>query len=187
MNDHDGDVLSIGGPGSRPVSSNGARVSGSERTLPDRDLHLLLDELRRHNADLERQNRELRRVQLELAASRDRYWDLWAHAPMGCLTLDGQGRMLDVNLAASVLLGAARPRLLGRALAEWLDDVDADALYEARRAAVLHAPSASCRVRLARPDGRAIPALLRSTAVRGEHGRTEWLTVIVDETAAAQR
>ena len=182
MKDHDGDVLSIGSR--RPPSpSDGPPASGLERASGDRDVPQLLEQLRRLNADLERQNRELRRDQLKLAASRDRWSVLWAHAPVGCVVLDADGRILDANLAATVMLGAARPRLLGRRLAEWLDERDADALYRLRRAAAMHLSAARCGVGLVYPDGSVVPTSLRLVAVRGEQGRTEWMTALVDETS----
>lgn len=183
MKDHDREVLSIGGSHPSKPQSITARTGGSERPCADRDLVATVEELRRLNADLERQNRELRREQLELASSRDRYWDMWAHAPVGCLTVDREGLVLDANLAASVMLGAARPRLLGRALAEWLLDEDADALFRARKAAVMHANTPPFRARLSRPDGESLPVIVRSVAIRGEQGRTEWLTVLIEERA----
>lgn len=181
MKEHDGDVLSIGAR-RPPSSADGPPTSGVERASGDRDAPQLLEQLRRLNADLERQNRELRRDQLRLAASRDRWSDLWAHAPVGCVVLDADGRVLDANLAATVMLGAARPRLLGRNLAEWLGERDADALYRHRRAAAMHLSTTRFRVRLVHPDGSVVPTSLRVVAVRGEQGRTEWLTVLVDET-----
>lgn len=178
MKDHDRDVLSIASERRQaPVDGPRAGVGGGAHT--DRDLAYLLEELRRLNAELERQNRELRRQHLELAASRDRWCDLWAHAPVGCVLLDRDGRILDANLAATMMLGAARPRLLGRPLTEWMTDQDADTVLRTRRAAATYAAPPPCRVHLKQPGGEVAAVDLRSVAVRGEHGRTEWLTLLV--------
>jgi PAS domain S-box-containing protein len=178
MKDHDRDVLSIAS-GRRHTPGDGPRASASEGAHTDRDLAYLLEELRRLNTELERQNRELRRQHLELAASRDRWCDLWAHAPVGCVLLDRDGRILDANLAATMMLGTARPRLLGRPLTEWMTDQGADALLRMRRAAAAYAAPTACRVHVKGPDGEHTAVDLRAVAVRGEHGRTEWLTLLV--------
>jgi PAS domain S-box-containing protein len=77
----------------------------------------LARELRAHQIELEQQNEELLRAQLELAAARDRYQDLFELAPVGYLSLDETGRIFDLNLTGATLLGQPRQHLLGRAFA----------------------------------------------------------------------
>jgi PAS domain S-box-containing protein len=77
----------------------------------------LARELRTHQVELEQQNEELLRAQLELAAARDRYQDLFELAPVGYLSLDETGRIFDLNLTGATLLGQPRQHLLGRAFA----------------------------------------------------------------------
>jgi len=77
----------------------------------------LVHELEVHGIELEMQNRELREAQQELEASRDRYTDLYDFAPLGYVSLDAQGRIQEINLAAAALLGKERARLMGRSFA----------------------------------------------------------------------
>lgn len=67
-----------------------------------------LHELRAHQIELEMQNEELRQAQVEMEASKERYFDLYHLAPVGYLTMSKVGVVLDANLTAGTLLGLAR-------------------------------------------------------------------------------
>jgi diguanylate cyclase (GGDEF)-like protein/PAS domain S-box-containing protein len=73
----------------------------------------LMHELQVHQIELEMQNEELRRIQDELEASRAKYFDLYNLAPVGYMTIDTDGHVVDANLAVATLLGVERGRLLG--------------------------------------------------------------------------
>jgi PAS domain S-box-containing protein len=74
----------------------------------------LIHELRVHQIELEMQNEELRRVQIELEVSRSQYADLYDFAPVGYLTLNKHGLIVDLNLTAARQLDMERGDLINK-------------------------------------------------------------------------
>ncbi len=89
---------------------------GPSSVLPDQ-LGNIIHELKVHQAELEIQNEELRRAQLEVGESRDRYADLYDFAPVGYLTLDRHGVILEANLSAGALVNREKGSLIGKPFA----------------------------------------------------------------------
>ena len=84
----------------------------------------LIHELRVHQIELEMQNEDLRLSEASLEESRSRYADLYDFAPVGYLTLDEQGAIVEANLTAATMLGRERSKLLNFYFAYFLTDDD---------------------------------------------------------------
>ncbi len=81
-------------------------VSGTEV-----DTKKLLHELQVHQIELEMQNEELLAARTEAEANLERYTELYDMAPVGYLTLDRFGAILQLNLKAAMQLGIFRSQL----------------------------------------------------------------------------
>src|SRR5436309_356570 len=68
----------------------------------------LVQSLETHQLELEMQNLELREAYRRLEESNHAYIELYDFAPVGFLSLDRHGRILQVNLTASGMLETAR-------------------------------------------------------------------------------
>ena len=93
------------------------------------DVKRLVQELGAHQIELESQNNELRRVQLELERARDRYSDLYDFAPTAYLTLSASGEILEANLNAGELLGLDRGRLIHQKFTRFVPPEAQEAFY----------------------------------------------------------
>jgi len=74
----------------------------------------LIHELQVHQVELEIQNEELRRAQLELDESRSKYVDLFDNAPVGYFTFNKKGAIMDVNLTGASLMGSNKNILINK-------------------------------------------------------------------------
>ena len=120
----------------------------------------LLQELQIHQIELEVQNEELRRDQLELEKAHEQYVDLYDFAPVGYLTLDADGLVAGANLTAATLLGKERKGLGGRPFAGLIVATDTDRWRRLHSALVQQGGKAACRLALVRGDGSTFDAHL---------------------------
>jgi PAS domain S-box-containing protein len=86
-------------------------------------------EFQTYQVELEMQNEELRRTQIMLQASNERYVDLYDNAPVGYLTLTDEGLISEINLTAAEFFGMTRKKLLTRRFATLVSPIDRDRWY----------------------------------------------------------
>jgi PAS domain S-box-containing protein len=114
----------------------------------------LVHELQVHQVELEQQNEELIRAQVDLASARDRFIDLFDFAPVGYLTLDREGVVVEANLTAAEALGFDRHTMLGRQFTHFVADSESDR-WERLKASALRRGALRCiELDLRRLDGR---------------------------------
>lgn len=110
----------------------------------------LLHELQVHQIELETQNENLRRAQLELEESRDRYRDLYDFSPVGYMSTNLQGLITSINLTGSKMLGIERKRLINQSVARYFTGAkQACLLFDLQR----QENSCLCEQQIRRPDG----------------------------------
>ncbi len=154
----------------------------SERSdLAEKDRKALLHELQVHQVELEMQNDELRKAQIELMQSRDRYYELYDLAPVGYLTLDPTGKILEANLAATALLGVERGQLLGQRLSRFMTARGGDEFHHYRREVFSSSTAQACDLQIEGDAGRSFPAHIEAISVSDSAGRrTHCRCVVVD-------
>ena len=115
---------------------------------PAREFSQVLHELHVHQIELEMQNDELRRAQLELEASHRNYLELYDFAPVGYFTLDKTGLMVEANLTCATLLGVARIQLIKQPFSQFVHADDQDAYYFFKKQLFESVLAQSCELRL---------------------------------------
>ena len=157
-----------------------ARDSADLLTLSADECRQALHELRVHQIELEMQNEELRRAQLELDASRARYFDLYDLAPVGYCTISDKGLVLEANLTIADLLNIGRAAVVGQPLTRFLHREDQDTYYRhLRRLLETGAPQA-LELRMVRDGSPPFWAQLTTRAAYQPDGASVYRVVVGD-------
>jgi len=135
-----------------------AHAPGSPQDLTEKTLH----ELQVHQIEIDMQNEELKRVQLALEESRDKYLDLYDFAPVGYFTLTRAGHIAEVNLAGAEMLGLGRPKLVRHGLGRFVSPEDLDRWDRHLVSVLQSAERQTCELALKREDGLTFYAHLDS-------------------------
>ncbi len=166
------------------VEKHVSQEAGSGQTAELRDL---LHELEVSQIELEVQNNELNRSRRSLEESHDKYLSLYDFAPIGYLTLDKIGTVLELNLTAVDLFGVERQRMIGRLLSTKIQRSDLQKFREH----LLHCrdgeKKVSDRIHLINADQTLRAIQLSTLAVRDrDSGTLTFRTAITDLTEQLQ-
>ena len=157
------------------------------KTVPEKDLKGLIHELRVHQVELEIQNEELRRAQIEIEESRNRYFDLYDLAPLGYFSLDRNGLVVQANLTGADLLGRQRGYLKGKLFSRFVLDVDQKIFFSHMRGLLETVTARTCELRLVTRDDTAIYVRMESVPVRNGTGDViQVRSAVVDVTQEKQ-
>ena len=161
-----------------------ARLRATKRdvaAMPIKDVQQLVHELQVYQVELEMQNEELRRVQVELETVRDRYVDLYDFSPAGHLTLDTHGTILEANLRVGTLLGLNRKNLIGQPLARFIAPSDANTFHRHCQEVLKTGMRQTCEVLLWKEAGVSRWVYIESLAPQNETGLlTHWRSTLLD-------
>ena len=143
----------------------------------------VIHELEVHQIELEMQNEELRRTQVQLEESRSRYSDLYDFAPIGYFVFDSNGLILEVNLSGAALLGVERSYLVKKLFSSYISRDDLDLFYLHRKKSLETKTKQTCEIRLVRKDGSQLYALLDTVVIENSKDNSIHLrTTITDIT-----
>ena len=90
----------------------------------------LLHELQVHQIELEMQNEELRQTQQALEESREKYFDLYNQAPVGYISVNEKGIIIEANLTSASLLQTERKYLINILFSKFIYKEDQDTYYQ---------------------------------------------------------
>ncbi len=164
----------------RPLARIGSVSDITDRKQLEESLHT-------HQIELELQNEDLRRMQAELAASRERYCDLYELAPVGYLSVNEQGLILEANRNATTLLGMAQGgKPLPLPFSRFILKEDQEIYYWNRKRLLETGQPQACELRMVKQAGTAFWAQLDASAAPAVNGKSLHRIVLHDITARKQ-
>ncbi len=114
------------------------------------DIDQIVHELGIYQIELEMQNEDLRKTQVELEHSRQEYADLYDFGPVGYLSLNTKGIIQKANLAAATILGQKRASLVKKPFSKFVAREDADAYHQYHRKILETRRQEECELKMAR-------------------------------------
>lgn len=149
-----------------------AALNSIESNAPDRpddELRKAVYELQIYQIELEMQNRQLREAQEQLHGAVARYSDLYDFSPVGYLTLDGTGRIKEINLTGAAMLGIERLHVTGQYFACFLAGNDLHTFRRHLHTCKTSSEKVVSEVSLVLDKGRGMDVELTSVALQGEY------------------
>ena len=119
-------------------------------SLSPSEISKLAHELSVYQIEMEMQNEELRRAQVELGESQRKYSDLYDFAPVGYFLIDSKGNIVESNLTGASLLGIERTFLTERPFAFYVSMEDRDNFNLNRKQVFKTNSSVRCELKLLR-------------------------------------
>ncbi len=152
-----------------------------------RPVEEILHELQVHQIELEMQNEELRRAQVIIEESRDRYVDFYDFAPVGYVTLNRDATIDEINLAGAALLGEERRKLLHRRFVAYIAAEDRDHWQQHFMNVLLHhQEKLTCELSLMRANGPRLQVRLDSLLLIKDN-ESPVVRIVVTDIAARKR
>jgi diguanylate cyclase (GGDEF)-like protein/PAS domain S-box-containing protein len=146
--------------------------------LKDKSIDTILHELEVHQIELEMQNSEMKTTLLALEEAKDRYMHLYDFAPVGYLTINKSGVVIEANLTAAGMLGVEPKNLIGHGFSLFIFKRDL-VIWEHLLVNIFYDYiENNCELELCKPNGSAFHALLICTQLN-EDGRTKAALIAV--------
>ncbi len=148
--------------------------------LSPETLRQMLHDLHVHQTELEMQNDKLRRAQVELEASRARYFDLYHLAPVGYCTVSDHGLIMEANLAVASLLGVDKGNMVNQPFSRFVFKQDADSYVLQCKQLLETGEALACELRMVKRDGATFWVHLAATVALQTEGAPLLRVVLTD-------
>lgn len=137
-----------------------------KKQLVDQDIYQVVEELNLYQIELEIQNEDLIKAQMELQVSHDKYAVLYNLAPIAYFTCNCEGLIIDVNQAGLYLLGMQKNVLINRCFSRYIVPEFQLLFSQFRKMVLTESSSHVCELKLLRWSGPSFDARLECRAIQ---------------------
>lgn len=147
----------------------------------------LINELRVHQIELEMQNEELVRAQLELEKSHDRFWSLFNNAPVGYLVVDENCMIKRGNITFAQMTGLTMEKIINKPLGQLIEEEDQPVFFSRFKSFFKEATGKEFELRIKSDSGSFWAILTGRTNLSPEDSNSDKKTVLVAVTDISER
>lgn len=147
----------------------------------------LIHELQTFQVELELQNNELHRSQQELMQSKIRYTELYDFAPVGYITLNDKGLILNANLTLADMLSTERSLLVNQLLSKHIFSEDQDIYYQHRKHLAHTNTRQICELRMKKADGTLFDVQMESTVIPSQTAKPAEYRIVISDISARKQ
>ncbi len=164
-------------------------MKNSQTPIPETgDINQLLHELKVHQIELETQNEELRSAQTKVSELKERYKELFLHAPVGYVVLDNNLIITGINRKGTDLLGEPEEYLLGTPLHRYVHSSSRKILYRHLEELQLKGHTGGCEIKLSEAGAFEVWMYIESTLLTSESdNKRRLLVTLLDITDKKQK
>jgi PAS domain S-box-containing protein len=146
----------------------------------------ILQELKKHQAELESPNNALCVALDAFEESVERHIDLYDQSPVGYFTVSERGLILQANITAATLLGTQRQALFKQPITRFISKADRNIYALSHKQLIQAAKPQDCELRMLNSDGVQFWAHLLSSAARDTDGAPVIRIVLTNITESKQ-
>ncbi len=145
-----------------------SKKKDTEQEQHESDIKKLLHELQVHQIELEMQNNELQNAYQTAHEALKKYTILYDFAPMGYMTIDGNGTIYDLNFSAADMLGVRRLKLIDANIRVFIDEESKPAFGEFLEKVFASEKKQTCIVMLRDGNNHSIRVYMEGVLIEGE-------------------
>lgn len=164
----------------RLARKNKGGLPNGETPMTLEETRQILYELQVHQIELEMQNDDLRRAQVELEKARERYFDLYDMAPVGYCTVSVKGLILEANLTAATMLEVPRQELIRQPVSRFLFPQDQEIYHRHLRMLLESGKSQVFEVRMLHADASPLWVEMKAVSAGDDDGMQVFRLIISD-------
>ena len=140
------------------------------------DVMGIMHEIDTYRVELDMQNDELQKTQLELDESRVKYLNLYNLAPIAYLTIDKDDTILEANISCIKLFGVNN-NLKGLIFSKFITSKSQDVFYLYKQKVFETIKKQFCELEFHRVDGTTFNALLQSIAIQEKKKKLIYIVI----------
>ncbi len=157
------------------MRSNGV----ADKTLYEKDLESLIEELRIHQFELEHQNQELMEAHEKIVMIQNRFTDLFNYAPIGYMILSNNYKITEVNFTACKILNLEYDLLKNTSFTKWIHPDFQDQFYLFFKDIFVNPDFKSCELKLKDASGFNFFASIIALPDQYTNGKSQELRIAI--------